>query len=138
MKVDGLSRSHSDFTRRSESQEPFASTDAINGFHLLAEAYRLTDPNFDGRVTVPALWDKVTNMIFNNCEDDICRMFNGCLSRLAQIRRSIFFTVHCRGTGEAKRFIYDKINNGVYKAGFTTRQHVYERACNNYSMPLIN
>jgi putative glutathione S-transferase len=27
-------------------------------------------------------------------------------------------------------FIYDKINNGVYKAGFTTRQRIYDRACN--------
>src|SRR5207245_2260065 len=54
----------------------FASTDPINGFHFLAEAYELTDPNFDGRFTVPVLWDKETRRIVNNCEDDICRMFN--------------------------------------------------------------
>src|SRR6266576_4104133 len=34
---------NSDFTGRASSQEPFASTDPINGFHFLAEAYRLTD-----------------------------------------------------------------------------------------------
>src|SRR5438105_12991128 len=45
------------------SREAFASTDAINGFHFLAEAYQLTDPKFDGRVTVPALWDKATKRI---------------------------------------------------------------------------
>ena len=27
------------------------STDPINGFHFLSEAYQATDPNFDGRVT---------------------------------------------------------------------------------------
>src|SRR5438045_8548688 len=47
------------------------STDSVNGFHYLSEAYTATDPNFDGRVTAPALWDKVTKQIVNNCEDDI-------------------------------------------------------------------
>src|SRR6187397_75694 len=37
---------------------PGHSTDPINGFQFLSEAYRATDPNFDGRVTVPVLWDK--------------------------------------------------------------------------------
>ena len=43
---------------------------------FLSEAYVATDPNFDGRVTVPVLWDKETRRIVNNSEDDICRMFN--------------------------------------------------------------
>ena len=42
------------------------STDPINGFHFLSEAYQATDPNFDGRVTVPVLWDKETKRIVNN------------------------------------------------------------------------
>src|SRR5205085_4677363 len=108
----------------------FASTDPINGFHFLAEAYELTDPNFDGRVTVPALWDKVMKKIVNKCEDDICRMFNDAFRPLAQNKEIDLFPRDI--AAEQKKlsdFIYDKINNGVYKAGFTTRQHVYERAC---------
>ena len=31
----------------------FASTDPINGFQFLSEAYRATDPEYDERVTVP-------------------------------------------------------------------------------------
>ena len=112
------------------SREPFASTDPINGFHFLAEAYQLTDPNFDGRVTVPALWDKVTKKIVNNCEDDICRMFNDAFRALAQNKEIDLFPRDIAAEQEKlSEFIYDKINNGVYKAGFTTRQHVYERAC---------
>src|SRR5690348_1325153 len=38
--------------------EQFESTDPVNGFHYLREAYLATDPNFKDRVTVPALWDK--------------------------------------------------------------------------------
>src|SRR5437868_12959307 len=43
------------------------STDPINGFHYLSEAYAATDPDFDGRVTVPVLWDTKTKKIVNNC-----------------------------------------------------------------------
>ena len=121
---------NSDSTGGASSQEPFASTDPINGFHFLAEAYRLTDPNFDGRVTVPALWDKVTKKIVNNCEDDICRMFNDAFRGLAQNKEIDLFPRDIAAEQEKlSDFIYDKINNGVYKAGFTARQHVYERAC---------
>src|SRR6202051_1215175 len=59
---------------------PFESTDPVNGFHFLSEAYKATDPHFDQRVTVPVLWDKETQRIVNNCEDDICRMFNDGLN----------------------------------------------------------
>src|ERR1051326_1377835 len=55
---------------------PFESTDPINGFHFLSEAYKATDPNYSARVTVPVLWDNQTKKIVNNSEDDICRMFN--------------------------------------------------------------
>jgi glutathionyl-hydroquinone reductase len=108
----------------------FASTDPVNGFHFLAEAYELTDPNFDGRVTVPVLWDKDTRRIVNNCEDDICRMFNDAFRGLAKNQKVDLFPKDIAVEQEKlSDFIYDKINNGVYKAGFTTRQRVYERAC---------
>jgi len=35
---------------------PGYSTDPINGFHFLSEAYQATDPGFDRRITVPVLW----------------------------------------------------------------------------------
>src|SRR3954454_18082022 len=54
---------------------PAHGEDPVNGFKFLAEAYQATDPNFDGRVTVPVLWDKATRRIVNNSEDDICWMF---------------------------------------------------------------
>jgi glutathionyl-hydroquinone reductase len=108
----------------------FASTDPVNGFHFLAEAYELTDPNFDGRVTVPVLWDNKTRCIVNNCEDDICRMFNDAFRGLADNQKLDLFPADIAAEQEKlSDFVYDKINNGVYKAGFTTRQRVYDRAC---------
>src|SRR3954454_24772228 len=42
------------------------SEDPVNGFKFLSEAYGATDPSFDGRVTVPVLWDKQTKRIVSN------------------------------------------------------------------------
>jgi glutathionyl-hydroquinone reductase len=110
--------------------EPFVSSDPVHGFHFLSEAYEQTNPNFDGRVTVPVLWDRETNKIVNNCEDDICRMFNDTFNALAKNKDIELFPADI----EAERarlsdFIYDNINNGVYKAGFATRQRPYEVSC---------
>ena len=105
------------------------SHDPINGFAFLSEAYAATKKNFYGRVTVPVLWDKQTRCIVNNSEDDICRMFNDAF--------------HARGGGDVDlfpadietehaqlaAFIYENVNNGVYKAGFADQQPAYEKAC---------
>jgi putative glutathione S-transferase len=106
------------------------STDPINGFKFLSEAYAATDPNFDGRVTVPVLWDKVTKKIVNNCEDDICRMFNDAFNGVAQNKDVDLFpkAIEDEHT-KLSDFLYENVNNGVYKAGFATRQRPYEISC---------
>jgi putative glutathione S-transferase len=110
--------------------DSFDSTDPINGFHYLSEAYAATDPNFDGRVTVPVLWDKETKKIVNNCEDDICPMFNNAFNVFAKNQEVDFFP---KGIADEharlSNFLYDNVNNGVYKAGFATRQRPYEISC---------
>ncbi len=58
------------------------SLDPINGFTFLSEAYTATDPNYQGRVTVPVLWDRDTRRIVSNSDDDIMRMFNQEFNRL--------------------------------------------------------
>ena len=109
---------------------PFESTDPINGFRYLREAYRATDPNFDERVTVPVLWDKETKRIVNNCEDDICPMFNNAFNAVARNKDVDLFPkdIEAEQTKLAT-FIYNNVNNGVYKAGFATRQRAYEISC---------
>jgi putative glutathione S-transferase len=109
---------------------PFESTDSINGFQFLREAYKATDPDYAERVTVPVLWDKQTKKIVNNCEDDICRMFNDRFNDFARNKDTDFFPQEIE-TEHAKlsSFLHDNVNNGVYKAGFATRQRPYEIAC---------
>ena len=109
---------------------PFESTDPISGFHFLSETYKATDPNYSARVTVPVLWDKQTKRIVNNSEDDICRMFNDVFNEFAKNKDVDFFpkefeTEHWNLCS----FLHDDVNNGVYRAGFATRQRPYEVAC---------
>jgi putative glutathione S-transferase len=109
---------------------PGHSTDPINGFQFLSEVYQATQPDFDGRVTVPVLWDKESKRIVNNCEDDICPMFNDAFNAFAQNKEVDLFPKDI--AEEHKKlasFIYDNVNNGVYKAGFATRQRPYEISC---------
>jgi putative glutathione S-transferase len=109
---------------------PFDSTDPVNGFDYLREAYAATDPNFDERVTVPVLWDKQTKKIVNNCEDDICRMFNDVFNGVAKNQEVDSFPDDIQSEqAELADYIYENVNNGVYRAGFATLQRPYERAC---------
>jgi putative glutathione S-transferase len=109
---------------------PFESTDPINGFQFLSEAYKATDPDYSERITVPVLWDKKTKRIVNNCEDDICRMFNDVFNEFAKNKDVNFFPKDIEPEHEElSSFLYENINNGVYRAGFATRQRPYERAC---------
>ena len=109
---------------------PFESTDPVNGFQFLSEAYSATDPDYDERVTVPVLWDKKTHRIVNNCEDDICRMFNNVFNDFARNRDLDFFPKEIEADhAKLSSFLHDNVNNGVYRAGFATRQRPYEIAC---------
>ena len=107
---------------------PGHTDDPINHFSFLSEAYRATDPHFDGRVTVPVLWDKKNRRILNNSEDDICRMFNSAFPEVREGADLFPESIAAEHT-KLSSFLYENINNGVYRAGFATSQRVYERAC---------
>ena len=109
---------------------PFESTDSINGFQFLSEAYKATSPDYNERVTVPVFWDKQTKKIVNNCEDDICRMFNDRFNDFSRNKDVDFFPREIeKEHAKLSSFLYDNVNNGVYRAGFATRQRPYEIAC---------
>ena len=111
------------------SDGPGHSHDPVNGFSFLRDAYLATDPEFRGRWTVPVLWDKRTRRIVNNSEDDICRMFNDEFNSAGGSKAVDLFPVAIAREQEAlSREIYERVNNGVYRAGFATRQRAYERA----------
>jgi len=100
--------------------------DPVNGFNYLAEAYMATDPHYHGRVTVPVLWDTRTKRIVSNSDDDVMRMFETEFEMLARHDLDLYPHEHRKEIDELNELIYDRVNNGVYKAGFASTQEAYE------------
>jgi len=107
---------------------PGHSTDPINGFQFLSEAYRATDPNYRGRVTVPVLWDTQSKRIVSNSDDDLMRMFNSAFNRFTVSKLDLYPEALRKDIDELNSFIYENVNDGVYRAGFSTSQRVYAKA----------
>jgi len=107
---------------------PEHTKDPINGFAYLREAYQVTDPKYQGRVTVPVLWDTKTKRIVSNSDDDIMRMFNQGFHGLTQSQFDLYPEPLRHEIDLMNRDLYENVNDGVYRAGFATSQTVYESA----------
>ena len=105
---------------------PGASADPINGFQFLSEAYLATDPAYRSRVTVPVLWDKRTRRIVSNSDDDILRMFSLEFGAWADPSVDLYPHPIRKEIDELNDWLYERINDGVYRSGFATTQSVYE------------
>src|SRR5438128_909251 len=92
--------------------DEFESTDPINRFRYLSQAYAATDPSFKERITVPVLWDKETKKIVNNCEDDICIVFNRAFNEFAANKEVDLFPKDIEADHQRLNdFLYENINN---------------------------
>jgi putative glutathione S-transferase len=104
--------------------------DPLHRWEFMSEAYAASEPGFDGRVTVPVIWDKERGRIVNNESSEIIRMFASpdSLGALGTQRLDLY-PEDLRGEIDAvNERVYDTVNNGVYKAGFARRQESYEAA----------
>ena len=112
-----------------EQSSPGASGDTVNGFERLRQVYEAADPGYDGVVTVPVLWDKHSNTIVNNESSEIIRLFNSEFQGVARQPGLDLYPGSLRTAIDAcNQWIYDGINNGVYRAGFARTQAVYSTA----------
>ncbi len=101
--------------------------DPINGFEYLSQAYAATDPDYQARVSVPVLWDKAQGTIVSNESGDILRMLGTVFASIATHPVELYPELLRGEIDSLNEIVYDGVNNAVYKAGFSTRQDVYER-----------
>jgi putative glutathione S-transferase len=108
-----------------------------NGWELKNDQYNLdylyqlylkADPEYEGRVIVPVLWDNQTQSIVNNESADIIRVFNSAFDGLTGNDKDYYPAALRTQIDAINERVYNSINNGVYRAGFATSQHAYEDA----------
>lgn len=103
-------------------------SDPLYGFDYAYQLYLKADPSYEGRVTVPILWDKQTQTIVSNESSEIIRMFNSAFNHLTG-NYADYYPQDLRNQIDAVNTrVYDTINNGVYLSGFATTQQAYEKA----------
>jgi putative glutathione S-transferase len=102
--------------------------DPLYGFDYAYQLYLKADPGYEGRVTVPILWDKQTQTIVSNESSEIIRMFNTAFNHLTGDQTDYYPEKLRSKIDSVNTRVYDTINNGVYLCGFATTQQAYEKA----------
>ncbi len=100
--------------------------DHLYGATYMHELYTRADPHVTCRVTVPVLWDKQKETIVNNESSEIIRMLNDAFVDLAPPSPDYYPEELRSEIDEINDFVYENVNNGVYRAGFATAQEAYE------------
>lgn len=107
---------------------PGAEEDPLFGARHLHEIYTRADPDYTGRATVPVLWDMKQGVMVNNESADILRMFDTAFEALAPSDLRLYPADLGAEIDALNARLYDKLNNGVYKAGFASSQGAYDEA----------
>lgn len=110
------------------SDYPGSTADRANGLHALHQLYTLAKPDYSGRVTVPVLWDCVSRRIVNNESAEIIRILNDAFRAFQRGNLDLCPPSLRKEIDEINGFVYENVNNGVYRCGFAGSQAAYEHA----------
>ncbi|KAF2488638.1 hypothetical protein BU16DRAFT_568161 [Lophium mytilinum] len=108
--------------------------DPYYGVKYLRDLYLRANPHYNGRITVPVLWDLKNETIVNNESSDIISFLYNAFDEFLPLedRESNkpdggFRPPHLIKEIDAfNNWVFDTVNNGVYRIGFATTQQVYD------------
>lgn len=106
--------------------------DPLLGVGALHQAYARADPPYTGRITVPLLWDRVTDRAISNESADLVRMLGTLPGRGPDLAPPDLIAQ----IDDWNQRIYPRLNNGVYRAGFARTQAAYEAGCRDVFVTL--
>ena len=110
---------------------PAATGDRVNQHQFMHQVYTQCDADYTGRVTVPVLWDKQNQTIVSNESSEIIRMLNSGFNEIGANDLDLYPDSLRSDIDQWNEFIYEPVNNGVYKSGFATTQAAYDEAVVN-------
>ncbi|MEU4771800.1 glutathione S-transferase C-terminal domain-containing protein [Micromonospora sp. NPDC023644] len=103
--------------------------DPVLGIGFLSEAYLTTDPDYTGRVTVPALVDTRTGRVVTNDYPQLTLDLSTQWRSLHRPGAPDLYPQALRPELDALMAeIHRDVNNGVYRCGFATSQAAYDEA----------
>ncbi|MEH0931809.1 glutathione S-transferase family protein [Micromonospora sp. CPCC 205558] len=103
--------------------------DPVLGVSFLSEAYLATDPDYTGRVTVPALVDTLTGRVVTNDYPQLTLDFSTQWRSLHRAGAPDLYPEALRTEMDTLMAeIHTDVNNGVYRCGFATSQEAYDEA----------
>ena len=99
------------------------------GCNTVPELYQLAQGGYQGRCTVPILWDEETNSIVNNESAEIIEILNSEFNQYAQHPDFDLYPEEFKPQiDQWNEKIYHAVNNGVYRCGFAQTQQAYDTA----------
>jgi putative glutathione S-transferase len=96
-------------------------------FHV-HQVYTAAKPDYTGRATVPVLWDRERKTIVNNESSEIIRMLNSEFDEFGAASLDLYPAALRQEIDEVNSFVYDNVNNGVYRCGLAKSQAAYAEA----------
>ncbi|MET8566264.1 glutathione S-transferase C-terminal domain-containing protein [Streptomyces flaveolus] len=104
--------------------------DPVLGIRFLSEAYDRRETGYPGGVSVPAIVDVLSGRLVTN---DYQRITLDLATEWAALHRAgapdLYPADRRDEIDQVMAEVYEDVNNGVYRAGFATRQKEYEEAC---------
>lgn len=108
--------------------EPVYAGERVGKIRFHHELYVASDPIYTGKVSVPVLWDMREGRIVNNESADIIRILNSAFDHLTGNRLDFYPQALRHEIDRWNSPIYERVNNGVYRAGFAKTQDAYDEA----------
>jgi glutathionyl-hydroquinone reductase len=113
------------------SAYPGNDPDPLFGFSTVRDFYEFSNDS-EGKYTVPVLFDKKTNTIVSNESADIIRMLNSEFNEFASNPQLDIYPDDNKELqdkiNEVNDWVYNNLNNGVYRCGFAKSQEAYDKA----------
>lgn len=113
-----------------DDEYPGCTVDHLFSSKYLHEVYFKDKKDYQGRYSVPAVWDKKTNQIVNNESLEILRNYNTGFNSILpeEYKNRDFYPKHLsKEIDEIGKWMQDDLNTGVYKAGFAPDQETYDK-----------